>query len=257
MIITEDKKSPLRDIAKIYNCYVLDHPMDIGGRYSVFSNVGLLPACIGGLNISDVRLGAYDLLQEVYAGNFTEHLKSSELIFSLYEEKKINISVIMTYADSLINFGKWYLQLWSESIGKNLKGITPMHSIGTIDQHSQLQLYLDGPKDKFFSIFTKNHSNLGMKMNDEILLKCNVNYLAGKKMGDLMHAERQATLDTFVSKGFPIREIYCEEINEFTIGQLMVFSILETISICTMLNVNPFNQPAVEEGKLLTKKYLS
>ena len=93
-------------------------------------------------------------------------------------------------------------------------------------------------------------------MNNVILKKCGVNYLIDKKMGDLMQAEQQATLDTFTANGFPIREIYCNNIDEFSIGQLMAFSILETITICTLLDINPFNQPAVEQGKKLTKDYL-
>ena len=177
-------------------------------------------------------------------------------MLNLQNFKKINLNVLMTYSDSLYYFGKWYLQLWAESIGKNSKGITPIHSIGTTDQHSQLQLYLDGPKDKFFTLITKNHSALGLKMNNEILKKCKVDYLAGKKMGDLMQAEQQATLGTFIKKGFPVREIFCKDIDEFLIGQLMAFSILETITTCFLLGVNPFNQPAVEKGKQLTKDYL-
>ena len=162
----------------------------------------------------------------------------------------------MTYCDALFYFGKWYLQLWSESIGKNTKGITPIHSVGTTDQHSQLQLYLDGPRDKFFTLISKNHRGLGLKMDKTILEEVNVDYLAGKSMGDLMQAEHQATLNTFISKGFPVREIFCKDIDEFLIGQLMAFSILETITTCTLLGVNPFNQPAVEQGKKLTIEYL-
>ena len=178
-------------------------------------------------------------------------------MLSLYETKKINLNVLMTYSDSLLVFGEWYLQLWAESIGKNDKAITAIHSIGVKDQHSQLQLYLDGPKDKFYTFITKNHSGLGIKMNEAVLKKYHIDYLAGKKMGDLMQAEQRATINTFITKNFPFREISCQKIDEFLIGQLMTYSILETISICTLIGVNPFDQPAVEQGKKLTKKYLS
>ena len=257
LIITENKESPLKQMANSYNCKILYHHPEIGGRFSIFSNVGLLPASIAGLDIVKIREGAKNLISEVKDGHFKEHLISAQLMLSLQNIRKINLSVLMTYSDALYYYGKWYLQLWAESIGKNSKGITPIHSIGTTDQHSQLQLYLDGPKDKFFTLITKNHSGLGLKMNNEILKKCGVNYLIDKKMGDLMQAEQQATLDTFVANGFPIREIYCNNIDEFLIGQLMAFSILETITICTLLDINPFNQPAVEQGKKLTKDYLS
>ena len=202
-------------------------------------------------------MGARDLITDTLNGSFQEHIRSAYLLKKLQDSKKINLNVLMTYSDSLYYFGKWYLQLWSESIGKNFKGITPIHSIGTTDQHSQLQLYLDGPKDKFFTLITKDHRNLGLKMNNQFLKNTNAKYLVGKKMCDLMHAEQQATLNTFISSKLPIREIFCSNINEYTIGQLLAFNILEVISICTLIKVNPFNQPAVEKGKKLTKQYLS
>ncbi len=255
-VITENKESPLKQIANNYNCRILYHHPDIGGRYSVFSNVGLLVASIAGLDITKIRDGAKDLISQIKDGFFKEHLISAHLILSLQKLRKINLNVLMTYSDALFFFGKWYLQLWAESVGKNSKGITPIHSIGTTDQHSQLQLYLDGPRDKFFTFITKNHSDLGLKMNSEILKKFKVSYLAGKKMGDLMQAEQQSTIDIFIKNGLPMREIFCKDIDEFLIGQLMALSIIETITFCTLLGVNPFDQPAVEQGKQLTKKYL-
>ena len=190
-------------------------------------------------------------------GNFKDHLISSQLTLSLQNLKKINLSVLMTYSDSLYYFGKWYLQLWAESIGKNGVGITPIHAIGTTDQHSQLQLYLDGPKDKFFSFITTNHSKLGLKINENMMKEYNAQYLAGKFMGDLMQAEQQATMDTFNQNGFAFREINLPKIDEFSLGQIMTLSIIETVAACYFLGVNPFDQPAVEQAKVLTKKYLS
>ena len=110
----------------------------------------------------------------------------------------------MTYSDSLYFFGKWYLQLWAESIGKN-KGITAIHSVGTTDQHSQLQLYLDGPKDKYFTFITTDHSNKGMKINNEIFKNTSINYFQDKTMGDLMQAEQLATIETFKLNNFSFR----------------------------------------------------
>ena len=150
------------------------------------------------------------------------------------------------------------MQLWAESIGKDDKGITPIHAVGTTDQHSQLQLYLEGPKDKFFSFITTNHSKLGLKIHEETLKSHkNSSYLAGKFMGDLMQAEQQATMDTFKQNGLAFREIKLHKIDEFSLGQIMTLSMLETVATCYFLSVNPFDQPAVEQGKILTKKYLS
>ena len=163
----------------------------------------------------------------------------------------------MTYSDSLYYFGKWYLQLWAESIGKNNKGITAIHSIGTTDQHSQLQLYLEGPRDKFFTFVTTDHKNKGLTINNDIFKDQNFKYFKGKKMGDLMQAEQMATLETFNINNFKFREINLNLINEKNIGSLMTGCIIETIASCVYFEVDPFNQPAVEQGKKLTKKYLS
>ena len=253
LIISEDKVSPLTKIAKQNNCHFLIHDNNIGGRFSIFSNVGMVPAILAGLNVNEIHNGAIDSIAQIDSEDFLKIGK-----FFCFQNLNVNISnnVIMTYSDSLYSFGKWYLQLWAESIGKNSKGITPIHSIGTTDQHSQLQLYLDGPKDKFFTFITTSHSNKGLKLHNKTLQNIEINFLKNKKMGDLMQAEQQATVDTFKQNSLPVREIFIDNINEFTIGKLMANSIMETIATCIYYESNPFNQPAVEQGKILTKKYL-
>ena len=164
---------------------------------------------------------------------------------------------MMTYSDGLNYFGKWYLQLWAESIGKSNKGVTALHAIGTTDQHSQLQLYLEGPKDKFFTFIKSNYQKKGLKIDAEIMQEESVNYLVNKTMGDLMHAEQDATINTFKLNNFKFREILLSKINEEAMGSLMVNCIIETIAACIYFDVDPFDQPAVEQGKILTKKYLS
>ena len=149
-----------------------------------------------------------------------------------------------------------YLQLWAESIGKDQNGITPIHSVGTTDQHSQLQLYLDGPRDKFFSFLTTAHSGKGMRINSDMFNDTDVDYFKNKTMGDLMEAEQKATIETFKINKFSFREIFIPKIDEENIGKLLAFSMVETISSCIYLGVNPFNQPAVEQSKKLTKTFL-
>ena len=253
LIITEFINSPLFNIAKQNECLILEHNKNIGGRYSVFSNVGLVPAIISGLNVKEIYKGALSTLNELQ--NY-EFFKIGQ-VFKYLKNFNFTSSVVMTYSDSLYYFGKWYLQLWSESIGKNNKGITPIHSVGTTDQHSQLQLYLDGPRDKFFTFITTDHKNKGITINNNIFKNQDLDYLKDRKMGDLMHAEQMATLATFNKNNFKFREIYLPMIDEKTIGSLMSFSIIETIASCTYFEVDPFNQPAVEQGKQLTKEYLS
>ena len=254
LIITEDKPNPLLNIAHSNNCLVLNHEDNIGGRYSVFSNVGMVPAILAGLNVEQIHKGAFEEINKFFQN---EYLYLGQFLRFQNINKKITNSVLMTYSDALFYFGKWYLQLWAESIGKDNKGITAIHAIGTTDQHSQLQLYLDGPQDKFFTFFTTNHAHKGFKLHSKTMKDNNIDYLVDKTMGDLMQAEQKATIDTFKQNKFSLREINIEEINEFTIGRLMAFSIMETVATCLYYDVNPFNQPAVEQGKLLTKKYLS
>ncbi len=253
LVVTEFKNSPLYNIAKKNNCNLLEHKKDIGGRYSIFSNVGMIPAIVAGLDVKKIHSGAKKTIEK---NNFIHSLQFAQ-IFKFSSSNNYLSNVIMTYSDGLNYFGKWYLQLWAESIGKNNKGVNALHAIGTTDQHSQLQLYLDGPKDKFFTFIKSNYKNKGLKIDSEIMKKESVNYLVNKKMGDLMHAEQNATIDTFKLNNFKFREIFLDNIDEESIGALIVESIIETIATCIYFEVNPFDQPAVEQGKILTKKYLS
>ena len=252
LVVTEYKNSTLYNAAKNNNILTLEHDKDIGGRYSIFSNVGIAPAIIAGLDIEQLYLGAKEVLENIdkYIDiNIGKFLYSSN-------NSNYNSSIIMTYSDSLYFFGKWYLQLWSESLGKENKGITPIHSVGTTDQHSQLQLYLDGPKDKFFTFITSDHFGKGLKINNKFFDNTSADYLKNKSMGDLMFAEQKATIETFKRNKFKFRQIHLPLINELSIGKLLTLSIIETIATCTYMDVNPFNQPAVEQGKILTKEYL-
>ena len=253
MVLTEFKDSPLYNIAKKNNCLLLEHKKNIGGRFSIFSNVGMIPAILAGLNVKKIHEGALNIINQ---NDFTNAFKFAQM-FKYCTSNNYSSNVIMTYSDGLSFFGKWYLQLWAESIGKKNKGITALHSSGTTDQHSQLQLYLDGPKDKFFTFIKSNYKDKGLKINSEIMKSESVSYLVNKKMGDLMHAEQDATIDTFKLNKFKFREIFINNINEEAMGSLMAESIIETISTCEYYGVNPFDQPAVEQGKVLAKKYLS
>ncbi|MDC0057227.1 hypothetical protein OAJ74_03625 [Alphaproteobacteria bacterium] len=254
LVITENKISPLSQIAHANNCTIVKHEKNIGGRYAVFSNVGMIPSIIAGLDVKQIHAGA---LSAIDAMEDNENYKIAQFFrYQKYHHLLTN-SVILTYSDALYYFGKWYLQLWAESLGKNKKGITAIHSVGATDQHSQLQLYLDGPNDKFFTFITTNHANQGLKLHSSTMKIHGMNYLVNKKMGDLMQAEQQATMDTFEKNNFAFREINLPTIDEYAIGYLMAISIIETVATCLYFDVEPFDQPAVEQGKILTKQYLS
>ncbi len=254
LIVTEDNENSLLKIAKLNQCKILKHEKNIGGRYSIFSNVGMIPAIIAGIDVKKIHAGALEELNNVSSSDF---LKIGQFFRYQNFTNYLSNNVVMTYSDALFYFGKWYLQLWAESLGKNGKGITAIHSVGATDQHSQLQLYLDGPKDKFFTFITTNHAKKGIKLNKKIMKEIKINCLIDKTMGDLMEAEQNATIETFKKNKLIFREINLNTINENSIGKLMAYSIKETIAICEYFGVNPFNQPAVEESKLLTKEYLS
>ena len=254
--ITEKKYSPLSYIAKELKIRSIVHNKNIGGRFSVFSNVGLFPAYLAGFNTNLFIRGAREVLFDAINGSYKFHIAGAMSTILLNDLKKMNINVLFTYSDYLLKFGSWYKQLWSESIGKNSFSTTPMHSIGAIDQHSQIQLYLDGPKDKYFTFITTEHNKKGLLINNKILKKSELSYLSGKKIGDLMQAEQKATIQTLINKKIPIREIFIKEINEKTLGSLMMHFVLETIFASRILKINAFDQPAVERGKILTKKYI-
>jgi len=213
----------------------------------------MVPAIIAKLDVKAIHEGAKKVINNLQKN----HILKVGQLFRYQNNLNLQSSVLMTYSDSLYYFGKWYLQLWAESIGKKNRGITPIHSIGTTDQHSQMQLYLDGPKDKFYTFITTNHSNKGLTISKDVMISEKVNYLINKKMGDLMQAEQQATINVFNSRKIKNRVIYIKKIDEKSIGSLMAKSIIETIASCIYFDVDPFDQPAVEEGKILAKKYLS
>ena len=174
----------------------------------------------------------------------------------LLQKKGVNMSVIMPYIDNLNNFSFWYKQLWAESIGKKKRGTTPINALGTVDQHSQLQLFLDGPKDKFYTIIGRKEQNQQTLLNCEYGVNNKIEILHNKSLEILLKTELDATIKTLENKKLPIRFFELDLLNEECIGSLMMYFFVETILCCYLVNVNPFNQPAVEEGKKLTKKKL-
>ncbi len=255
-IITEDKKSTLKSIQEANQYFFLAHPISVGGRYSVFSIVGLLPAALANFDVKKFCNGAKKFLKTIQEEKKFDNFMSP--ILSLYKLNKIgfNMSVIMPYLDSLNNLSFWYRQLWAESLGKNEKGITPVNALGTVDQHSQLQLYLDGPKDKFFTIIGKKISKPSIKLNCKYAKNKKYEIMHNKSLEELLDAEMTATIETLKKKKKPIRVIILDSLSEKIIGSLMMFFFIETIFCCFLNNVNPFDQPAVEEGKRLAKKFL-
>jgi glucose-6-phosphate isomerase len=258
--ITEAKPSPLRRLAEAHSMTVLDHDPGIGGRYSVLSNVGLLPAMIGGLDAQRVRLGASEVLKATLAARDPSESApavGAALSVALHRYKGAGTTVLMPYADRLERFGLWFRQLWAESLGKNGAGTTPVRAVGTVDQHSQLQLYLDGPRDKMYTLVLTGCAGEGPEIDGSLGADPDLAYLAGKKLGALMDAEGRATAETLARHGRPVRVIRIDRLEERTLGALLMHFMLETIVAARLLGVDPFDQPAVEEGKEIARAALA
>ncbi|MBA3813293.1 MAG: glucose-6-phosphate isomerase [Alphaproteobacteria bacterium] len=248
MAITEPTPNTLRKIAEDHQWTCLDHPTNVGGRYSCFSVVGLLPTLLAGLDAHAFREGARTILEN----HLTEESPPALQGAAMAAHHNKPLSVMLPYADQLDSFALWYRQLWAESVGKDGKGTTPIRALGTVDQHSQLQLYLDGPKDKFFTLITPQWQGRGEAVQSSLIPE-----FTGKTMGDLFDAELRATYETLVNHKCPTRLITVEALDERSMGALMMHFMIETIITSYFMGVNAFDQPAVEEGKRLAREYLA
>jgi glucose-6-phosphate isomerase len=260
LVITEDKESTIRQLAMKYNLLCTNHDQEIGGRYSVLSNVGLIPAKLLGLDIQAMRAGAQAIVHQMTTANNIEDISPVMGAFAqLYSAQHMNTtqSVLMPYIDRLEPFSRWYMQLWAESLGKQGKGTTPLRAIGAVDQHSQLQLYLDGPKDKLFTMILLEQQGKGARVTKVFDELVGTHIYLNKTIGDLFEVEQRATLETLKQNGLPVRSFAMKQLNEYTMGALLMHFMVETILAGHMLDINPFDQPAVEQGKVLAREYLT
>ena len=250
LFITEKKKSYLSLFAQKLKAEVVDHNNYIGGRYSVLSEVGMLPAELMGLNYKNFRQ-LNNLVKNKY---FMKALVSNvEATIYFLKAKKFN-SIIINYDEQSTNLFNWYQQLVAESLGKKKKGILPIISVMPKDNHSVMQLYLDGFKNNFFTFFY-SHENNSSKINNETVL-LEQKFLKNKDINQIMYAQKKATEFVFKKKNIPFRSFEIKKRDEKTLGELFCFFILETILIGKTLKINPFDQPAVELIKKETKKIL-
>ena len=251
------KSNGLRDLLSAHDIRMMDHDPGVGGRFSVLTNVGLLPAAVCGLDIGAIRQGAADALAPVLGNKPPAQVPAAAGAALAAALAGKTISVMMAYADRLQFFNKWYVQLWAESLGKDGKGTTPIGALGPVDQHSQLQLYIAGPRDKLFTVVTASPAGRGSRMNADLAKLAGEPDFAGKSIGDLVAAQGRATAETLAKSGCPVRTIHLERVDERHMGELLMHFMLETIIAARLIGVDPFDQPAVEEGKVLAKKYLA
>ncbi len=242
---------------------LLPHSTEIGGRYSAFTNVGLLPAIARGLDVAAFRAGGLDTVQQLMNATMPEEHPAAvgaATAIGLAKDLGLTISVIMPYSDRLERFGAWYVQLWAESLGKGGQGTTPIATLGPVDQHSQLQLFLDGPPVHFMTVMRVTRApgdDAALAIPPALAAEAGAPYLAGRSIGDLVQAQQRAIVDAFAAARRPVRTIDMDRLGERTLGALMMHFFIETILAADLLGVDPFDQPAVELGKRLTRQYLA
>ncbi len=251
VIISEKNNNPLYKLSEQMKLKHIEHKNYIGGRYSVLSEAGMIPAYLMGLNIQKIRK------------NLLDHLKIKKKIFlkksvikltNLLLNNKFKNLIFFNYAPQLENFLYWNQQLMAESLGKKKKGFLPLISNAPKDHHSLLQLYLDGPKDKLFYIFSAKTFN-DKKIITKNLYK-NLDFLNNKGLSQIKTAQKNAFIAALRRKKIPFREFIIKDFSEESLGELFSYFILETALIGKLSNINPFDQPAVEEVKIGTKKLL-
>jgi glucose-6-phosphate isomerase len=254
------KRNGLRDLLEPEGVAFLEHDTGVGGRFSALTNVGLLPAAMLGLDPVALREGAAAALAPLLSKKPAREVPSAlgaALSIALAENKGKSIAALMAYADKLEKFSKWYVQLWAESLGKDGKGTTPIGALGPVDQHSQLQLFIAGPRDKMFTVITTGVAGKGPKIDPELARRAGEPDFSGRTIGDLVAAQGRATAETLAKNGCPVRIFHLETIDERSLGELLMHFMLETIVAAHLLGVDAFDQPAVEEGKVLAKRYLA
>ncbi len=259
--ITDPEKGNLRKIVQSERFTSLEVPPGVGGRFSVFTPVGLLPAAVSGIDIDELLAGAADMDKRTSEQNSLENpAHMTAMLQYLADKKGRHISVMMPYSSALRDIADWYRQIWAESLGKKLDlkgnivhtGQTPVKALGTTDQHSQVQLYMEGPNDKTF-IFLRVESFQRELPIPKIYKDIDgIAYLGGHTMAELINAEQAATEAALAGAGRPSMTIRIPEVRPFTVGQVLYLLEVTTAIAGGLYGIDPFDQPGVEEGKLLT-----
>ncbi len=261
VVTTDPEKGNLRRLAAQEGFPSLSVPPPVGGRFSVLTPVGLLPAAMVGINLEELLAGARFMDQRLSAAddhpNLAHTLASLYYLFAL---KDRNILVIMPYAGALTGMADWFCQLWAESLGKKQDlqgrevgaGTTPVRAVGATDQHSQLQLYMEGPQDKLITFLEVGKFQHRLELPDLFPDMEGLHYLGGHSLNELLRAERTATAFNLTKAGRPNLTLRLPEINAFTIGQLIYLLEVVTVVAASLMGINPLDQPGVEGGKQTT-----
>ena len=258
LVVTGPQESPLRRLALRHGMTVLDHEPDVVGRMSIFANVGLLPAAIDGVDGRAVRAGARGVAEQALTAETAMDCPpalGAAMQVALMRERSTTASILMPYADRLADFSRWYCQLWAESLGKAGCGSMPYPALGTVDQHSQLQFWLDGPPVGAYTIIDLPPADTPpLRLED-----AGPDWMDGRTLGQLMQAAAYATAWNLTQNGRPVRRIRLARpsVDAETVGALAMHFLLETAIAGYMLKIDPYTQPAVDAGKALIRDLLS
>ncbi|MBI5180197.1 MAG: glucose-6-phosphate isomerase [Nitrospirae bacterium] len=259
---TDSKKGSLRRLVETEGYKSFEVPEKVGGRFSVFTPVGLFPAAVSGIDIKQLLSGAAYMDKFCSSDNVWQNpaYMSAALQYISATVRGKNITVLMSYADALESIGDWFCQLWAESLGKKNAidgkvvnaGQTPVRAIGTNDQHSQIQLYMEGPNDKTITFIRIEKFRNELLMPRVSIDGDSLSYLGGRTMNELIHAEQTATELALTKSRRPNSRIALSEVSPYTIAALLYMFEVQTAFSGGLYNINPFDQPGVEEGKVLT-----
>ncbi len=250
VVVTDPEKGPLREYANANKLVTFPINASIGGRFSVLSPVGLVPAALVGVDIKKMLSGAKDIVK-----NYQKQIEVLAAIYLYYMENDKNINVLMPYSSRLDKYAEWFCQLWGESLGKKRDvsgktehfGSTPVRAVGAIDQHSQIQLYREGPLDKVITLIEVKHHDKDKSVSGNFYEA--FNYLNGLYLGNLLNTELQATEAALLKSGMPTMKISIDTVDEYSLGQLFMFMQYVVPIIGLAVDINPFDQPGVEEAK--------
>ena len=251
IVITESTDNNLMKFAIKNNAEIIEHKKFIGGRYSVLSEAAMFPAALMGLDLKKFKNLKVLIKNKSFASSLIENVAN---IYT-FCQKGINNSIVLSYDVKLNDLGYWYQQLVGESLGKQGKGINPILSNAPKDHHSLLQLYLDGPRDKFFTFFNSTDKANKLKFSN-IFLEKDTKFLRKKSLRNIVDKQCDAVKNIFKLKKIPYREITFKNTSEEELGKVFTFFVLETILLSRLLKINPFSQPAVEQVKIETKRLL-
>lgn len=245
-VITDEDENPLHTFAKQERYTVIPHPLNVGGRFSVLTSVGLFPAAVGGIDVNGLLKGSKDKTLVQSAKRF------AALHVAGMEARGQSVHVLMPYADSLSMIGMWYRQLWAESLGKQGKGPTPLAALGTVDQHSQMQLFMEGPNDKIVTFLSVAKPRIDLRVPATPLQTG----LGGKWLSQIMQASLEGTASALAQQERPNGTILLSSVTAQSVGALLQWYMIATAYMGALMRIDAYHQPGVELGKRETKRAL-